>query len=74
MFRAIKCEAMLLCALKFYATGSYQRCVGEEYNFGMTQNTIHKYIRMVTNLVNDQLVPTKIMFPLTVHSRDNIKL
>lgn len=74
MFRAIKVEAMLLCALGFYATGSYQRCVGEEYNFGMAQSTIHKYIHIVTNVLNDHLVPTKIIFPLTEQSRDNIKM
>lgn len=63
--RGISVEDMVLCALRFYATGSYQRCLGENYNFGMGQSTIHKYIHIVTNAIHDNLVENNIKFPTT---------
>lgn len=32
----------IFTALRFYATGSYQRCVGEEYQIALCQSMVHK--------------------------------
>lgn len=32
----------LLAALRFYATGSYQRGIGEDFNLGLSQTSVHR--------------------------------
>lgn len=72
-FRGISIDNMVLCALRFYATSLYQRCVGQEYIFGMAQSTIHKYVHIITSLMIDHVVGIKIKFP-TENEQDIIKL
>lgn len=71
--RGIPIEKKVLVALRFYATGAYQRSLGEEYNFGISQTTIHFIIREVTNAIATHLIEDFIRFPITRDSRENVK-
>ena len=70
----ITIDNMVLATLRFYATGSYQRCVGEEYNFGMAQSTMQKYVHLVTDAIHDNIVDNKILFPTTEDERNLLKM
>lgn len=59
--------------MRFYATGSYQRCVKQEYNCGKGQSTVHKYVHLITDLFLELIVPNKIQFPTTEEEHANIK-
>lgn len=62
----------VLCALSFYATGSYQRLVGEGKYLGQT--TVSKYVREVTDaLTTPGLINYFIKFPITRSQRDLMK-
>lgn len=41
-------ENKIFTPLRFYATGSYQRCVGQEYYSGMSQTAVHRCVHEVT--------------------------
>lgn len=36
----------ILIALRFFATGCYQRSVGEGFNLGVSQTSVHRYLIM----------------------------
>lgn len=38
----VSVKQKLLVALRFYATGSYQRSIGEDFNLGMSQTCVHR--------------------------------
>lgn len=62
----------VLCALSFYATGSYQRIVGMAKHLGQT--TVSKCVKEVTDaLVTPAILNTFIRFPSTRADRDLIK-
>jgi len=71
--RGISLETMVLCSLRFYVTGSYKRCLGEELNFGMAQSTVHKYVHLITNIINEHFVPQQILFPNSEEERVRLK-
>lgn len=71
--RGLSTESAVLCALRFYATGSYQRCLGEEYNCSIAQSTVHKYVHLVTNLLVENFVALHIAFPDTLQERREIQ-
>ncbi|KAJ8950897.1 hypothetical protein NQ314_007754 [Rhamnusium bicolor] len=71
--RGIREEKKVLVALRFYATGSYQRCVGEEYNCGLSQSSVHICIHQVTKAIVTLLAPHHINFLNTVAQRNEIK-
>lgn len=71
--RAIRSEKKILTTLRFYATGSYQRCIGEEYNCGLSQSAIHFCVHEVTTVIIENLVPQLISFPNTVEERNIVK-
>ncbi|KAI4472180.1 hypothetical protein MML48_1g09248 [Holotrichia oblita] len=54
---------MILFSLRFFAAGSYQRSLEEEYNFDMAQSTMHKCIHRIADAINDNVVKHKIRFP-----------
>ncbi|XP_053616898.1 putative nuclease HARBI1 [Plodia interpunctella] len=65
-------EHKVLCALSFYATGSYQRIVGMGKYLGQT--TVSKYITEVTNALNNRNILSKfIKFPTNRAERDIIR-
>lgn len=45
---AISPHTKVLTALLFYATGSYQRTTGEDYNLGLSQSAVSLVIHQVT--------------------------
>ncbi|KAL4714269.1 hypothetical protein ACJJTC_009621 [Scirpophaga incertulas] len=70
--KRISLEHKVLCALSFYATGSYQRIVGMAKYLGQT--TVSKYVRQVTDaLVTPLILNTFIKFPATREQRNIIK-
>ncbi|KAJ8934041.1 hypothetical protein NQ314_013616 [Rhamnusium bicolor] len=71
--RGIREEKKVLVALRFYATGSYQRCVGEEYNCGLSQSSVHICIHQVTKAIVTLLAPHHINFLNSVAQRNEIK-
>ncbi|KAJ8932905.1 hypothetical protein NQ314_014349 [Rhamnusium bicolor] len=71
--RGIRVERKVFVALRFYATGSYQRCVGEEYNCSLSQSSVHICIHQVTKAIVTFLAPHHINFANTVAQRNEIK-
>ncbi|XP_041983243.1 putative nuclease HARBI1 [Aricia agestis] len=70
--KKISLEHKVLCALSFYATGSYQRIVGMAKYLGQT--TVSKYVRQVTDaLVTPSILNTFIKFPATRELRNIVK-
>ncbi|KAJ8912701.1 hypothetical protein NQ315_012255 [Exocentrus adspersus] len=53
----------LFAALRFYATGSYQRSIGSHFNFGISQTVVHRSIHEITEIINQHVTPLKIQFP-----------
>lgn len=39
----------------------------------MAQSTVHKYVHLITMILNEHLVPQKIVFPTSEEERDNLK-
>lgn len=61
-------------ALSFYATGSYQRLVGGTQGTLMSQQSVSRAIREVTNALNSNEILNKwLKFPQTRRQRDLIK-
>lgn len=71
--RGISVERKVLTTLRFYATGSYQRCVGEEYSVSLSQPAVHFILREVTECIVRILAPQHIRFPDTRAERNLIK-
>lgn len=67
--RGITPEISVLAALRFYATGSYQRSIGQEFNLGLSQTSAHRCIRKVTNIIDQHLADLYIKFPNTREER-----
>ncbi|XP_047021401.1 putative nuclease HARBI1 [Helicoverpa armigera] len=68
----ISLELKVLCALSFYANGSYQRIVGMAKYLGQT--TVSKCVKEVTDaLVTPAILNTFIRFPSTRAERDLVK-
>ncbi|KAL0829082.1 hypothetical protein ABMA28_003940 [Loxostege sticticalis] len=71
--RRISLEHKVLCALSFFATGSYQRSVGMGKYLGQT--TVSKYVAEVTNaLTCPGVLNRHIHFPITLQERNEVKL
>lgn len=66
-------ELALFSALRFYATGSYQKGIGQEFTCGLAQPTVHKYVQIITNLLLEHVVPEEIKFPTNVEEQIQIK-
>lgn len=66
-------ESKILCTLRFYATGSYQRCVGQDFGIGLAQTTVHRCIQAVTRAIVN-LSDNYVQMPNTPEERNNIKL
>lgn len=62
----------VLCALSFYATGSYQRIIGMAKYLGQT--TVSKYVKEVTDAINTEEISSKfIKFPITRQDRELVR-
>lgn len=71
--RGIKLEEKVLCTLRFCAVGSYQRCVGEDYNLSMSQTSVHRCIHEVIETIVQVLGHEFVSFPQTRVERNRIK-
>ncbi|KYM94038.1 hypothetical protein ALC62_15349, partial [Cyphomyrmex costatus] len=53
---AIPNELKVLCALNFYAQGSYQKAVGVDCRLSIAQSTVSTFLQEVTCAINDHLL------------------
>ncbi|XP_070168188.1 LOW QUALITY PROTEIN: putative nuclease HARBI1, partial [Polyergus mexicanus] len=54
--------------MRFYATGCFQRPVGEQWGICMSQTSISRCIHKVTDAIND-LIQQWVQFPMTLGAR-----
>uniref|UniRef100_L7LW30 Putative tick transposon n=1 Tax=Rhipicephalus pulchellus TaxID=72859 RepID=L7LW30_RHIPC len=67
-------ERKVLCALRFYATGSFQRSVGREEHIGMAQAAVSNTIHEVTEAIITVSARRKLVdFSLTPAAKDEAK-
>lgn len=57
-------QLVVLSAIYFYAQGSYQKCIGQNFEFPMCQASVSKCIDLVTNILNNNF-QNLITFPTT---------
>ncbi|KAK4879203.1 hypothetical protein RN001_007349 [Aquatica leii] len=53
----------VLCALHFYAHGSYQKSVGQDFFLGLSQTTVSRCIESVSEIISGQLSRRYLKFP-----------
>jgi len=56
----------VLCALNFYAQGSYQKAVGVDSKVSIAQSTVSIIIQEITSTINQYLLRQYIHFPSTL--------
>ncbi|KAL0841531.1 hypothetical protein ABMA28_015201 [Loxostege sticticalis] len=67
--KRVSLELKVICAVSFYATGSYQRIVSMGKYLGQT--TVGKYVKEVTDALNSPSVLNRfIRLPLTLAERE----
>ncbi|KAL1444717.1 hypothetical protein MTO96_029642 [Rhipicephalus appendiculatus] len=67
-------ERKVLCALRFYATGSFQGCVGSEETIHMAQSTVSDSIKHVTEaIVKVGARKGWVRFPVTTEEKAAVK-
>ncbi|XP_046468084.1 putative nuclease HARBI1 [Neodiprion pinetum] len=59
----------VLTAVRFYATGYYQRPVGDQCDISLSQSSVSRCIRDVTNAINERLLKPWVQFPMTPEDR-----
>lgn len=59
--------------LNFYATGSYQNSIGQNYNISFSQPVASRSIKTVTNMLEERLGNIWIKFPTTFEEKILIK-
>ncbi|XP_018406824.1 PREDICTED: putative nuclease HARBI1 [Cyphomyrmex costatus] len=62
---AIPNELKVLCALNFYAQGSYQKAVGVDSRLSIAQPTVSIILKQITSAINHHLLRRWIHFPTT---------
>ncbi|XP_032664673.1 uncharacterized protein LOC116841142 [Odontomachus brunneus] len=58
-------ELKILCALNFYAQGSYQKAVGVDSRLSIAQSTVSVILQQITRAINQHLLRQHIHFPTT---------
>lgn len=71
--RGISPETAVLATLRFLATGCYQRSVGQDFNFGLSQTSMSRCIHRVIEAIDQHLCEHFIKFPNTRDERQEIK-
>lgn len=56
-------EIAVLATLRFYATGTYQRSLGQDFNFGISQTSASRWIHRITQIIDQHLADAFIKFP-----------
>nr|CAI5863280.1 unnamed protein product [Callosobruchus analis] len=72
--RKVSKDIIVLAALRFYATGAYQRTIGQDLNLGLSQTSVHRCIHKVTDIIDEHLAKLFIKFPNTSRKRQEIKV
>ncbi|CAL1672157.1 unnamed protein product [Lasius platythorax] len=62
-------EKQVLSAIRLYATGYYQRPVGEQWDISMSQSSISRCIHRVTDAINENIFRQWVQFPMTPEAR-----
>lgn len=71
--RGLTVSTQVLTALRFCATGNYQRGIGEEHFSSVCQTSVHFIIKNVTTAMVNVIVPRLVQFPKTVEERNVTK-
>lgn len=58
-----------MSALRFFATGCFQRPVGEQWGISMSQTSISRSLHRVTNAINELIFRQWVQFPMTPAAR-----
>ncbi|XP_018377380.1 PREDICTED: uncharacterized protein LOC108770327 [Trachymyrmex cornetzi] len=58
-------ERQVLTALRFYAIGYFQGAIGEQWDIAISQPSVSRYVRKVTDAINNTLLRQWVRFPLT---------
>ena len=61
--RRIPMHLRSLCALHFYAHGSYQKPTGQNHGFAMSQAAVSRCVKEITALIKKHLMHQYIKFP-----------
>lgn len=64
----------MLIAIQFYAQGSFQRSVGNQFQFNVSQPTTSRCIHAVTDAINLRLLRRWIKFPMTKEDRQRARV
>lgn len=70
---AIRHQQRILAALYFFATGSYQRTIGQSWNLSMSQQAVSKCVQEVSELIVAHLANDWIKFPTTQEEINSVK-
>ncbi|KAJ8930630.1 hypothetical protein NQ314_016545 [Rhamnusium bicolor] len=70
---AIEPRHKIFAALYFFATGSYQRTIGQSWNLSLSQQSVSICIKEVSNLIVNHLAPDWILFPNTPNEINKVK-
>lgn len=69
----LSAETRILAALRFFATGSYQRGIGEEGNVGICQQSVSNTLAEICTAF-EEIAPRWIKFPDTEDKKQEVKL
>lgn len=64
----------LVATLRFFAEGSYQTGIGNEFVAGLAQSTFSKSLGQICDILEEQICPQFIKFPTTDTEKEIIKL
>lgn len=70
---AIPIQCKFFGALHFYATGSYQRMIGRSHDISMSQQSLSRAIKAVTNAIVNIFGDVWVQFPSTDIQKNSIK-
>lgn len=63
----------MFCALNFYAHGSYQKAVGQDFHVALSQASVSRCLDVVTDAIVSNLLNTYIKFPMTDATKLEVK-
>lgn len=63
----------MLIAIQFYAQGSYQRSVGNQFQCNVSQPTTSRCLHAVTEAINRRLLRRWVKFPMTEEDRQQAR-
>lgn len=70
---AIHPTIKFFCSLSFFATGSYQQTIGQSYNLSVSQQSVSRCIKEITEVIINTLADEWIQFPSNDERKAQIK-